>query len=140
LKLCITIIYSSPSRRAQESAEIISQKLTIPITVDPLLKEVGMSFDLKVIKEFAAEQLRDKANWPKKWITNWHGFQQSPVEYLRCIEEMIQKILRLHPKDNVLLVAHEETIWTLLVLTQRITFLEAVEVRVGHASVTEFEF
>ena len=138
--LGITAIHSSPNKRARESAEIISQELTIPTTIDPLLKSVNMSFDLKVIKEFAAKQLHDKVNWQDKWIKNWHGFQQSPGEYLRCIEKMIQNILQLHPKGNVLLVAHEETIWTLLVLTQRIPFSEAVKVRVDHASVTEFEF
>jgi len=136
----IVAIYSSPNKRAQESAEIIGKKLTIPIIIDPLLKSVGMSSDLKIIKGFTAKQHGDKTAWQNKWIKNWHGFKQSPVEYLRRIEEMIQKILQLYPNDNVLLVAHEETIWTLLVLTQRIPFSEAIKEQVDHASVTEFEF
>lgn len=136
----IVAIYSSPNTRAQESAEIIGKKLEIPVTVDHLLKSVGMSSDLKIIKGFTAKQHGDKTAWQNKWIKNWHGFKQSPVEYLRRIEEMIQKILQLYPNDNVLLVAHEETIWTLLVLTQKIPFSEAIKEQVDHASVTEFEF
>ena len=140
LKDCrIVAIYSSPNTRAQESAEIIGKKLEIPVTIDPLLKSVGVSHDLATIKELATRQ-KGKVHWQNEWLKGRRRFQESPEEYLQRVEEMIQNILQLHPKGNVLLVAHEETIWTLFVLTQKIPFSEAIKMKVNHASVTEFEF
>ncbi|MFH0906870.1 MAG: histidine phosphatase family protein [bacterium] len=137
-KYNITAIYCSPAKRARESAEIIAEKLGIKITIEPLINNI--TFETKIIKEIIIKRLEGKTNWQDEWLNNNPGFSESPAEYQQRVKKMIQKTRQLHPNDTILLVAHEETVWSFLAQTKGIPFSEAVKTKVDYASLTELEF
>ncbi len=127
------VIYSSITKRARNSAKILSDRLMYPIVYMPLLKDAGLPSE-----ENLTDLMESRINWQKAWIGGWPGFE--PVKaYKKRIRRAIQLIAELRiPKRPVLIIGHEEMVWTLISWTEKIHFSEAVETKIDYASVKEF--
>ncbi|WP_409302368.1 histidine phosphatase family protein [Peribacillus sp. SCS-155] len=100
-------IYSSDLLRAQKTAEIIGEKLDIPVVVDQRIREAGGG---QIEGTTVEERIQ-------KWGDNWRDLDlgmetnQSVVSRgLSFINELIQR----HPDSNVLIISHGSFIRQLL--------------------------
>lgn len=89
----ISVIYSSPLKRALQTANIISQYLNIPIVIINNFKE----------RDFGILQTRKKPNYKKKYFNRG----QTLYEHHR---ETIRGFHKINNKNNILIVAHSGTL------------------------------
>ncbi|MGD2118133.1 MAG: histidine phosphatase family protein [Chromatiales bacterium] len=98
----INKIFSSPLPRALQTAGIINEVLDIPITVEPRLADIRSGFEGKPVKDYMAAIAADPLN------SKINGGESILEQYQRVsgfLDEIYHAGL-----DNVLLVAHEETL------------------------------
>ena len=88
----ISVIYSSPLKRALQTATIISQYLNIPIVIINNFKE----------RNFGVLQTKKKPSYKKKYF--YRG--QTPYEHHR---ETVRGFNKISNKNNILIVAHSGT-------------------------------
>lgn len=132
----ITMIISSPLKRARESAEIVAAYLHLPITFLDELKEKdvgnlsGKTWD--EASELSGRNLREEER------EGTLGFQEFGGESLEQIKTRLLKALRgikdRHPHEKILLVTHAGIINLMHKL-----FSEKKEVILPNASIHEFD-
>ena len=111
----ITTLYSSPLKRAVETAEIIGAELRLPIQLADNLAEA----DVGELDGLNSEEMR--ARYPD-FMALWDRDPGNAVmpggESLAEVQErawqMVQSLLRGHPEANVVAVSHNFTIETLV--------------------------
>lgn len=103
----IEVIYSSPLKRAHETATIIAEYLGLPVYVEPDLIErdfgVMTGQPLTVIKNLSSEHVL-----PTEGVTYFltaEGSEDFPTLYGRG-QRVLDSIQKRHPQERVLLVAH----------------------------------
>jgi broad specificity phosphatase PhoE len=118
----IRAIYSSPIRRARETAAIIAERLGVAVVIDDALRE----FDCGVM-----EGRGDEAAWGewrrvwRSWAAGDHGAR---VEGGECYQDVrdrfipfVREVVRLHEGEDIVLVGHGA-----LFMTQLANVLENV--------------
>lgn len=100
-------IYSSDLARARQTAEIISERLDIPVEYSPLFREVNNG-DLAGMKNDIAEKLYPNLFWRNLQWDERYPNGESPEEfYMRIIDawhELVQNVSDC--AGNVLLITH----------------------------------
>ncbi len=120
-----TAIYSSDLQRARQTAEILAQRLKLPLKLDPRLREInqgqweGELFTV-LVERYAAEMTERRRN-P---IHAHPPGGESVAEVARRVIQAADDIARAHPQGSVLLVAHGITLAVLICQSQRIPLSE----------------
>lgn len=107
----LNIIYSSPLKRAQETAKPISQIHSLPIHTDARISEI----------DFGEWEGQTKREISREYPEIWERWLADPVNvkagrsgetalqvFERC-NDFFQAKIRQHPNDNVLVVSHNTT-------------------------------
>lgn len=84
-------IYTSDLRRAHETAEIVGERLGLPVTTDPDLREI----DVGTWSGLTREQIGDRG---------WDG--ESQDAHSERILRAIRRIVEQHPEGRVAIVTH----------------------------------
>ena len=92
----IDAIWSSPMRRARETAVPLSEKLGLEVVVDPGLAE----FDRDAASYIPIEELK-AANDPR-----WNQLPERPEEFAAEVVEAVERIIAAHPGQRVAVVCH----------------------------------
>lgn len=100
--LGLTHIYCSPLLRTVQTAEIINERLELPLTVEPRLKDIITGFDSRPVVDYMAAIAIDPLN------TRVKGGESVADFFIRVCDFLDE--LKLKGQENVLLVAHEETL------------------------------
>jgi broad specificity phosphatase PhoE len=132
-------IYSSPLKRAHETARIINQFHDAPIYLKPGLMEMdqgdfeGHSYQelMACEKEFLKKWISDPASVK---MPNGESFTELQYRAWRVIEDIIIK------PDNALVVSHSFTIASILCKIKNISLTEFRSVHVDTASKTIIKF
>ncbi len=103
----LDLLYSSPLRRAQQTAEIIAQALGIPLYLEPRLKEIAQGeWETLLVTEI-------RERYPElfqRWETEPWRVQIPGGETLAQVQERVYQavddILARHPGKTIGLVAH----------------------------------
>ncbi len=142
----IDVIYSSPLRRAWETAEIIARALGVPLHPEPRLMEIHQGhWQGRLRSEIAAK-------YPElfqRWLTEPWEVSPPGGEHLREVQRRVyaavDEILQRHPGQTVALVTHRIPIALLKVRYQGLdknavrtlslpnTYWEEIEVEVEPA-------
>ncbi len=103
----LDLLYSSPLRRARQTAEIIAQALGIPLYLEPRLKEIAQGeWETLLVTEI-------QERYPElfqRWETEPWSVQIPGGETLAQVQERVyqavDEILARHPGKTIGLVAH----------------------------------
>lgn len=102
----IDLIYSSPLKRAFETAEIISQELGKEFSIDDDLIERNFGVQTgkpeSEVNKYSNKILEYEG---QVYFLDGEGVEEFPDLYYRA-KQLIQKIKQKHPNQNVLLITH----------------------------------
>jgi broad specificity phosphatase PhoE len=102
----VDAIYSSDLARARETAEIVAERLGLPVRLDPRLRERGFgSWEGLTTTEIERRFVDDHRRWQ-----GGDGFGAADAEpfdaFASRIHAFVDDVLRLHADETVLVVAH----------------------------------
>jgi 2,3-bisphosphoglycerate-dependent phosphoglycerate mutase len=118
----VDVIYASDLARARETAEILGERLSLEVRLDPRLRErsfgawEGKTWD--ELEERSADELR-------RWQSGeTHGAEDSePYEdFSRRVESFLEDVLRRHPEEQVLVVGHGGSIRAIHALAEGLDY------------------
>jgi probable phosphoglycerate mutase len=131
----IAAIYASPLERAQETAGIVSRRLSLPVSVLDDLSELdfgewtGLTFD----------EVRKDPRWPE-WASHRSLSCIPGGETMRAVQrrvvEAVMEMRAAHPDDAVVVVSHGDVIRAALVfaLGMPLDFYARIEVATASLS------
>jgi probable phosphomutase (TIGR03848 family) len=131
----IAAIYASPLERAQETAEIVSRRLSLPVGVLDDLSELdfgewtGLTFD----------EVRKDPRWPE-WASHRSLSCIPGGETMRAVQrrvvEALMEMRAAHPDESVVVVSHGDVIRAALVfaLGMPLDFYARIEVATASLS------
>ena len=126
-------IISSDVKRAKQTAQIVSERLNIPIEYDPMLRELNKGKLNGMLKEEAKIYYPDYVD--VKDINTKYPGGESMVEFHKRIQNCLEKILSL---DNTLLITHRGVINMIYyLLTETKLDMDKEKFGVTHASIHE---
>jgi broad specificity phosphatase PhoE len=106
----VDVVYSSDLARARETAELVTERLALPIRLDVRLRERGFG----VWEGLTADEI--EARFPdthRRWQAG-EGFGADDAEpfetFAARVHSFLADVLRAHPVETVLVVAHGGTI------------------------------
>jgi broad specificity phosphatase PhoE len=106
----ITVLYSSPMERARETAEPISETLSLPVTTDERLIEARNHFEGRRFGVGDGSLRR-----PEHWPYLWNPFRPSwgePYEVIaRRMLEVLAQVRDLAEGHEAVCVSHQLPIW-----------------------------
>jgi probable phosphoglycerate mutase len=92
----VDAIWSSPMRRAQETAAPVGAALGLPITIDEGLSE----FDRDASSYIPIEELK-AAGDPR-----WYQVPERPEHFVATVVEAVERVVEAHPRQRVAVVCH----------------------------------
>ena len=100
----ISSVYSSDLRRASETAGIVAERLGLPVTEDPALREI----DVGSWSGLTREEVRER--YPEgfaRWLAGDIGHDGETREQLEDrVVGAVERIAQAHPDEHVLVVTH----------------------------------
>ena len=117
-------LYTSPLRRASETAEIVADKLALEMRVDDDLREV----DVGSWSGFTRTEI--EARFPdgyRRWLDYGHGWDDGETydELGARVVACLERIAEAHPRERVLAVTHGGPIRSALAVAARVGFDDA---------------
>ena len=111
----ITVLYSSPLKRAAETAETIGAKLGLPVQVAEELAEI----DAGELDGLTSEEMRSRyPDFMALWDRDPGSAMMPGGESLAQVQErvwgVVQSLLREYPEGNIAAVSHNFPIQTLV--------------------------
>lgn len=131
----ITAIYASPLQRAQETAQIVAERLTLDVATIPDLDEVD--FGDWTGSTFAA--IRETTHYPawanRRSLALIPGGETMRNVQRRIVETMLE-LHALHPEATLVLVSHGDPIRSALAfaLGMPLDYLTRIEIATGSIS------
>lgn len=112
----VRAIYASPLARAAETAEVIAARLRLGITLDPRLREYGLG-DLEGLtgEEVAERYPEIHSAWRESdaWVAL--PGEEGRQAFVERVWEAMEEIIRRHPDEAVVVVAHGGTVSIFLI-------------------------
>ena len=125
----VDAIYSSDLARARETAEILAERLGLPVRLDERLRERGFGSWEGLTSAEIEERFPDSY---RRWRAG-HGPGTEDAEpfdvFADRIRSLVEEVLREHPHDTVLIVAHGGSIRVVHALARGIDYVR------DHASI-----
>jgi probable phosphoglycerate mutase len=130
-------IYSSPMKRALDTARSIARRHHLPVTVDPDLREADMGeIDGLTIDELMQEFGEFWQEWRTSIGTAQFPGGESMQSLGQRVEEAFQRIRRSHPQGTVVVVGHTFALGTALVRFLGLELTHFRRFRLETASIT----
>jgi len=100
-------IFSSPLKRASETADIISNYLGLPVKIINGLKEINLGdWEGKLIEEVRGSEPRLFSDFISKPAQCLIPSGEDPVDFQKRVVTSIKDILENHRMKNILIVSH----------------------------------
>jgi broad specificity phosphatase PhoE len=117
----INVIYSSPYARTMETAEIVADKLGLDINVDKRLRET----DFGVLDGKPDEEMRKQFSGMLDRLYDRPEGGESLADVCSRVERFLEEVEAEHKGQNILVVAHADSLWALETLIRRLDIKEA---------------
>jgi broad specificity phosphatase PhoE len=101
----VDVIYSSDLARARETAEIVAERVDLPVHLDPRLRERSFgAWEGKTGPEIESEFAAAHA----QWLAGGPGADDAEpfAEFAARVESFLAEVVARHPDETVLIVAH----------------------------------
>lgn len=121
-------IYSSDLRRARQTAEILAERLGLPVHLDRRLREISHGDWEGLQLSFVQQQYRQQHQ--RSLDDEMDGRApggESMGEVAVRIRQAADEIAKAHPGGRVLLVSHGHALGTLICLARRLPLIQAME-------------
>lgn len=92
----VDAVWSSPLRRARETAAPLAERLGLPVTVDDGLSE----YDREALSYIPIEELK-AANDPR-----WYEVPERPEDFVAAVVDAVERVVATHPGQRVAVVCH----------------------------------
>ncbi len=100
------VIYSSPLKRARETAKILAAGVKAPVRVDAALKEISFgNWEGRSVQELIQQKEPGFLDWHRGKFVRPPGGESMP-HFRKRIRQFLKKILKRHPDDRLAIVAH----------------------------------
>lgn len=113
LRGSVAALYTSPLRRALETAQAIGQALDLSPIVEPGFREI----DFGQLDSLTSQEIRDRhpaffAAWQRRdnLDLTWPGGERR-LDFHRRVRAALERVLNRHDGSRVVIVAHGGTIW-----------------------------
>jgi probable phosphoglycerate mutase len=121
----VDAVYASDLSRARETAEILAERLDLPVVVDPGLRERNFG----TWEGLTIPELEER--WPGAWATwrdgghvDWDG-GEGHAELAERVRGAVGRLAAAHPGDRLLLVAHGGPLRILLMDAEGLPYPDA---------------
>jgi len=133
-KFHFEVIYTSPQRRALETAKLIAERLNLPLKVDERLKEISYGI-LEGRKHSEVE------NWEpyQKWLEDPVKNPLEGVDNLFEVQKRVLEFLKELSEEKVLVVTHGGIVRVALCTVANIPLNSIWRFSVGNCSLTKLE-
>jgi broad specificity phosphatase PhoE len=102
----LAAVYSSDLARASETAEIVANRLDLPVKVEPALREIDVgSWEGLTLTEIEARFPEAVARWEQEGAHGWEG-GESHDQMAHRVRAAVQSIAAKHEGDELLVVTH----------------------------------
>src|SRR3989344_3902247 len=119
----IDLIFASDVLRTKQTAEIVSEKLNLPVNFDKRLREVDFgSFNGKAVLELD-EYFKKESDRIKNSIPGGESYEK----ILKRINDFLKEIDSKYQGKNILVVTHGFFWWILKSIINGVSLLEAIE-------------
>ena len=120
----LTALYTSPLRRAHETAHLLASALGLDVHVSDALMEVDVGSWSGLTR--AEIEARFPAGF-QRWLDYGHGWDDGETydELGQRVAEGLRRIAQAHPNERVLAVTHGGPIRSALAVTEAVPFAEA---------------
>ena len=114
------VIISSPLRRCSEFARQLSDKLTLPLTLDERLKEVGFgTWEGKTASQIRQEDASILSRFYHDPVTNRPDGAEPLTSFNQRIAQALDETIAAHRGKHILIIAHAGVIRGLITQTLR---------------------
>jgi broad specificity phosphatase PhoE len=137
----VDAIYSSPLRRAVETANVIAKEHGLDVVTDDALKEV----DAGELDGVAIEEVvRRYGNFWEAWVKGVDTLRMPGGETMGELQHrawsVITRVVGDHPDETVILVSHTLTILSILTKALGMPLEDFRRLRLGLASINTLDF
>jgi broad specificity phosphatase PhoE len=118
----VDVIYSSDLARARETAEIVAERVDLPVHLDQRLRERSFgAWEGKTGPEIESEFAAAHA----KWLAGGPGADDAEpfAEFAARVESFLAEVVARHPDETVLIVAHGGSIRVIHARAQGLDYL-----------------
>jgi probable phosphoglycerate mutase len=118
----VDVIYSSDLARARETAEILAERLGLEVRLDPRLRERSFgAWEGQTWEELEQGHADALRRWQEG---ETHGPEDAEPyeEFSRRVESFLEDVVRRHPDEQVLVVAHGGPIRAIQALAEGLDF------------------
>lgn len=138
----IEVIYSSPLKRAIQTAQYISQEINVPITISEAIKEInGGDWDGITWDELKKRWPEDFEVWSNKPHLHCMPNGESMMEFFSRIVNEIEFIIKKNNGKNICIVTHGIAIRALLNYFRNVGLEVEPEVKwIGNASISVIDY
>jgi broad specificity phosphatase PhoE len=102
----VDVVYSSDLARARETAEIVAGRLGLDVRVDPRLRERGFGAWEGLTSDEIEERFADAHRRWRSGETSGADDSEPFDTFAARVHDFLEDVLRLHPGENVLVIAH----------------------------------
>ena len=143
LEIDFTAIYSSPQKRAYQTALAASEELGLPILQDARLREVNLGeWEGRLSSEIKQNDFERNQIWHQNPLAvrppGAHG--EAVMEVVERVRAVLDEIAELHPEGTVLVATHGFTLAVAVCLAQDIDLNSVFEHIPGNAEFTRIEW
>jgi probable phosphoglycerate mutase len=135
----IDIIYSSPAKRALETAVIISRTTKIPVLTDDRLQPIDMG--ILEVQDMTTLSNKMDAMWQSvKEMKNTHAHGGESVgDVIKRVRPFIADLVKEHPEHTICIVTHNMVKRALVKVLLDIPTKELAQLRFPNTAVSVFE-
>ena len=99
----VSIVYSSGTRRAEETAEVIAARVSAPLLVEDGLAEFGAGYEYVPVDEL---RRTDDARWAAMAAGDLTVYGTDTDTFRAVVSATIEAIIDAHPGETVAVVSH----------------------------------
>jgi broad specificity phosphatase PhoE len=101
----IDAVYSSDLARARETAELIAERIGVPLVEDPQLREIDVGEWQGLTRPEIEEQFPGSL---RNWTERGHGWEEGETyeQLSKRVHESLERIVAQHPHGKVVVVGH----------------------------------
>lgn len=137
----VSAVYSSPLRRARQTAEEIARVHNLPVKYVDALKEFDAGeADGLTISEF----IRSYGDFFERWTQGEPGLKMPGGESISDLQmrawPVVERVIEDHPDQDVIVVSHTLTILTIIATALGMDFTDFRRLRLDLASISVLNF
>jgi len=128
-------VYSSSLARARQTAEVIAERLCIPLHLDPGLREISQGeWEGRAYTEVISHYTQIAALPEMDPVRARAPGGESVAEVVQRVAGVVEAISRRHPGERLVVVMHALAMATLLCTVRGISLREVYDHLPGHAA------